>query len=110
MTDVVTKAVLTPARKRLVELMQEINYGRIEGLSVQDGEPVFDPPPTVLRLFLFGKDNGPNESRGSDGFSLKKKVVELFEVFDRERFLSIQELMIDNGLPVRMTVADEVRA
>ena len=37
------------------------------------------------------------------------EVAELFEVFDRERFLSIQELMIDNGLPIRMTVADEVR-
>lgn len=109
MTDVVKKVALTPARKRLVELMQEINYGRIEGLQVQDGEPVFDPPPTVLRLFLFGKDNWPNESRGNDGFALKKKVAELFEVFDRERSLSIQELMIDNGLPVRMTVADAVR-
>jgi len=109
MTNVVTKATLTPARKRLLELMQEINYGRIEKLHVRDGEPVFDPPPTVLRLFLFGKDNGPNESRGNDGFALKKKVAELFEVFDRERSLSIQELMIDNGLPIRMTVADEVR-
>ena len=109
MTDVVTKAALAPARKRLVELMQEINYGRIEKLHVRDGEPVFDPPPTVLRLFLFGKDNGPNESRGNDGFALKRKVAELFEVFDRERSLSIQELMIDNGLPVRMIVADAVQ-
>ena len=109
MTNVVTKATLTPARKRLLELMQEINYGRIEKLHVRDGEPVFDPPPTVLRLFLFGKDNGPNESRGNDGFALKRKVAELFEVFDRERSLSIQELRIDNGLPIRMTVADEVR-
>ncbi len=109
MPNVVTMAALTPARKRLVELMQEINYGRIKGLHVQNGEPIFDPPPTVLRLFLFGKDNGPNESRGNDGFALKRKVAELFEVFDRERSLSIQELMIDNGLPIRMTVADEVR-
>jgi len=37
-------------------------------------------------------------------------VAELFEVFDRERSLLIQELMIDNGLPVRMTVADAARA
>jgi len=51
-----------------------------------------------------------NPSRGNDGFALKKKVAELFEVFDRERSLSIQELMIDNGLPVRMTVADAARA
>ena len=110
MTDVVTKAALTPARRRLVELMQEVNYGRIEGLQIRNGEPVFDAPLHVLRLVLFGKANGPNESRGSDDFTLKKQVTELFEAFDRERSLSIQELMIDDGLPVRMTVAGGVRA
>ncbi len=109
MKIVVTKAALTPARQHLVELMQEINYGRIEGLQVQNGEPVFDPPPTILRLFLFGKANRPNEYHSSDGFALKKQVAELFEFFDRGNSVSIQELVIDNGLPVRMTVADAVR-
>lgn len=106
----VNKKDLSIPRKRLDELMQEVNYGRIEGLQVRDGEPVFDPPPTVVRLYRFGKENGPNTAYSSDDFALKKKVVELFEVFERERSLSIQELMIDNGLPVRMTVADAVRA
>jgi hypothetical protein len=109
MTDPMTKGALTPARRRLVELMAQINYGRIESLQVRDGEPVFDPPPTVVRLFVFGRDNGPNDARGRDGFTLKRKVTQLFEVFDRERSLSIRQLMIDNGLPVRMTVADGIR-
>jgi hypothetical protein len=109
MTDVMTKATLSPARRRLIELMQELNYGRIEGLQVQDGEPVFDPQPITLRLFVFGKDNGPNESRGNDSFTLKKKMVELFEIFDRERTLSIQEIIIDSGLPIRMMVASVAR-
>ena len=109
MTNGLSKAALSPARRRLLELMQEINYGRIVGLKVHDGEPVFDPPPTVLRLFVFGKDNSPNERCGSDDFTLKKKTAELFEICDRERSLSIEELLIDNGLPVRMTVADAVR-
>ncbi len=110
MTDVVKKAALSPARRRLVELMQEINYGRIENLQIEGGEPIFNPQPTVLRQYLFGKENGPNPYRGVDSFTLKKKVTELFEIFDRELSLSIQELIIDNGLPVRMTVTDAVRA
>lgn len=109
MTDAVKKRALTPARKRLIEVMQEINFGRIEELLVKDGEPIFDPPPTMLRLFMFGKENSPNEYRGSDGFVLKKKMAELFEILDRERSLFIEELIIDNGLPVRMTVADADR-
>ena len=110
MSTVVTKAALTPARQRLIEVMQEVNYGRIEGLEVRDCEPVFKPPPRVVRQIIFGKDNGPNACRATDGFALKKKVAELFEVFNRERSLSIQELVIENGLPVRMTVADAIRS
>ena len=108
--EVMTKAALSPSRRRLVELLQDSNYGRIEGLEVREGEPILDPLPTVLQLFVFGKDNGSNESRGNDCFALRKKVTELFDVFDRERSLLIQELIIDNGLPVRMTVAGVTRA
>ncbi len=36
MSEVTTKASLTPARRRLLELMQEINFGRIEGLAVRE--------------------------------------------------------------------------
>ena len=104
-----TKAALTPARRRLVELMQEVNFGRIERLEVRDWEPVLDPPPRVVRQVVFGKANGPNPRRTHDGFALKRKVTELFEVFDRERSLLILELVIDNGLPVRMAVADGIR-
>ena len=108
MTDV-TKEALTPARQRLVEVMQEINYGRIEQLEVRDREPMFKPPPRVVRQIVFGKDNGPNARRAAQGFALKKQVAELFEVFDRERSFLILELVIENGLPVRMAVAGVVR-
>ena len=108
MTDV-TKAALTPAKRRLVEVMQEIRYGRLEGLEVRDWEPVLDPPPRVVQQIVFGKTNGPNARRANDGFVLKKKVAELFDVFDRERSFLILELVIDNGLPVRMAVADAIR-
>jgi len=98
------KSNITPSRRELIELMQRINFGCIEGLHVRDGEPVLNPMPTVKRVYMFGKDNGPNASSKTDSFTLKKKVIELFEIFDRERSLTIQELKIDNGLPLRMTV------
>ena len=106
MTDEVTKAALTPARRRLVEMMQEINFGRIERLDVRDGEPLFDPPPMAVRQMVFGKKNGPNQIRNQDGYALKKKVAELFEVFDREQTFRVLELVIDDGLPLRMTVGE----
>lgn len=105
-----TKGSLSPARRQLVELMQDINYGRIEGLVVRDGEPILDPRPHVRRVILLGKETGAHAARQSADFALKDKVLELLAVFDRERSLSVLELVIDNGLPVRMTVADGFRA
>ncbi len=106
MTDGITRAALTPARRRLVEMMQEINFGRIEGLEVRYGEPVLDPPPKAARQMVFGRRNGTNAGDANHGITLNKKVAELFEVFDREQTFRVLELVIDDGMPVRMTVAD----
>lgn len=104
-----TKRSLSPARQRLVELMQEVNFGKIEALCVVDGEPVLQPAPRVLRDFLFGKNNAPHGTRNRDDFVLKEAVIELFALFDRERSVTVESLVVNNGLPVRMTVADGAR-
>ncbi len=90
--------------------MQEVNFGRIEALVVEDGEPVLAPAPRILRDIVFGKINVPNGARGKEDFALKDQVIELFDFFDRERSLVVESLVIQNGLPVRMTVADAARA
>ena len=105
MTDV-TKASLSPARRRLVEMMQEINYGRIERLKVENSEPVFDPRPKIVHQVVFGKDDAPNARRARHSFALKKQVAELFEFFDQAQWFLIQELVINDGLPVRMSITD----
>ena len=104
-----TKSALSPARQRLVELMQEINFGRIEALDVRGGEPVLEPAPRVLRDFLLGKANAAHRARARDDFVLKDQVIELFDLFDRERSVTVEQLVVNNGLPVRMTVAGGAR-
>jgi len=101
-----TKRSLSPARQRLVELMQEINFGRIEGLTVLDGEPVFDPAPRVFREIRFGAENAAHPARDRNNFPLKKEHIELFDQLDRERSATVEQLIVNNGLPRRMTVAD----
>lgn len=34
-----SKAHLTPPKRRLIELMQDINFGRITNIPARDGEP-----------------------------------------------------------------------
>ncbi len=43
------KSTLLPAQAGLIELMQRLDFGTIEGLVIQDGLPVLKPRPRVIR-------------------------------------------------------------
>jgi hypothetical protein len=105
MVRVLTKAALSEPRKKLVELMQEINFGCIYRLEVLHGEPVINPLPRVEYEVKFGGDNSPRPERDTDNFLLKTQVVELFQHFDRLGNGTIEVLEIKHGLPFRMMVA-----
>jgi hypothetical protein len=104
------KQHLSPSRQRLVELMQETNFGRIEGLVVRNGEPVLDPAPRITRDILFGKnkDNGVHTARAKADFVLKDEHTQLFRFFEVKRSLTIETLIIQHGLPARMTLRQSI--
>lgn len=103
-----SKRDLTRSESSLVELMQRINFGRIEQLPVKDGQPILAPKPqTVLDIKLKAK-NGERPEFTSDDFDLKAEVVNLFRWFDELHDCVIKSLEIQYGLPFRMTVEDAV--
>lgn len=97
-----TKASLSPLQRRLVEVMQGVNFGRIENLVVEGGEPVLDPPPRVVREVKFGGENGPRPELHARDFALKAQVVQLFEELERMGDGVVESVEIQNGLPFRM--------
>jgi len=106
MGDVPNKSSLPAGRQRLLEMMQALNFGRIEHLSVADGEPVFHPPPKVTREVKFGADNGPRPELSLDDFVLKAEVHELFDAINEIGNGIIERIEIRHGLPFRMIVAE----
>lgn len=103
-SDPARKLDLSPSRRRLIELFQEIHYGEIHGLRILEGEPVLDPFPEVVRDVALTKDDGPHPARRISDFALKAEVVKLFELFDREQNITIDRLIIQAGLPLRLRV------
>lgn len=87
-------------------MMQGINFGRIEDLCIRDGEPVFDPPPRVIREVKFGGDNSARRETGIDDFALKRQVQDLLVQFDRVGNGVIEVLVVKHGLPFSMQVAE----
>ncbi|HOY62648.1 MAG TPA: hypothetical protein PK745_05655 [bacterium] len=101
---------MTPARRRLVTLMLELNFGYIEILHVKDGEPCFRPPPRVIHDVVFGRENDAHACSIKEDFVLKRQVAELLEQIERIQDGMIHSLTVQNGLPVRMKLEKPYRA
>jgi len=100
---------LPPSTRRLIRLMQTLNFGRIDGLVVRDGQPVLDPPPEILREVKFGGENGPRPEATIEDFLLKSQVIEFIDQLSRLGDGIVESLEVRHGLPFRMTVRDTVR-
>src|SRR5262249_50278609 len=106
MNGSVSKGHLSPARRRLVELMQDINFGRIERLQIRGGDPVLKPAPRVVRDWKFGGENGPRPERQSDDFALKQRLLDLFAMLDHVGDTVIDVLEVKHGLPFLASVPE----
>ena len=103
------KATLIPVQAELVELMQRLDFGTIEGFIVRDGLPVLKPRPRVVRDVKFGAGNGCRSEAGLTDFALKSNVQELMDTFASLGNATVRRLEIKHGLPFRMQV-EEVAA
>jgi len=96
---------LSPARRQLLLRLQSINFGRLENLRLQDGEPLLETATTV-REIKFGGDNAPRPETDLMDFQLKAQIIELFSHFDRIRDGVVRLLEVKHGLPFKMNVED----
>jgi hypothetical protein len=104
--NLATKMKLPSQRRRLVELMQDINFGRIENVFVRNGEPQLEMNLSVVREVKIGGENGVRPERHTGDFALKSQVIELFEHLDHIRDCHIESLEIKHGLPFRMLIRE----
>lgn len=104
MASISTKSSLSAPQKRLLEVMQRLNFGRIEGLGVCRGEPVIEAAKLVVDVKLGGGENGPRPELAREDFTLKSQVVEMFEYFSRLSDGSVAVIHVQHGLPCRLTI------
>jgi len=105
-----TKSSLSEPQSRLVELLQNVNFGRIEGLHVRGGQPVFDPPPRVVQKLKMGGDNGPRPEASMHDFILKHQTIELLETIARIGDGQVLAIEVKNGLAFSIEIERLVEA
>jgi hypothetical protein len=102
-----TKSAVSLPRARLIERMQRLGFGTIEGLVIRDGDPVLTPPPHVVRDVKFCAENGPRRETGLSDFTLKAPVEDFLANLDAIGNGTIRSLEVRHGLPFRMQVEED---
>jgi hypothetical protein len=106
---VLKKSSLSTPLKRLVEIFQTTNYGRVEGLRVRDGEPVFTPAPRIVKDVKLGaSDIGARPELESEDFALKREHIELVDQLRRFGSGTIECIEVKGGLPFRLMIEQHI--
>lgn len=98
MKQPIPKSVLSKSQSRLIELLQKLNFGRVEGLHVRNGEPVFDPAPRVVQKLKMGADNSPRPESALQDFLLKHQTIEMLQAIADLGEGQVLAIEVKNGL------------
>ncbi len=96
------KNELSLVRQQLVDLLQRIDFGYIENLTMTNGEPTLDPLPRVVRDVKLSGRTGTRRTSAVGDFVLKAEVVELLRHLEEIRNGTVARLEVRHGLPFRI--------
>jgi hypothetical protein len=96
--------VLFRSWQRSILLMAEVQFGRLEGVQVRNGELLLDPPPRVVRTVKLGeaRSHAPNLQQ----LVQHPQLLDFSRQVARLRDGVIERLEIRDGLPTFMEVAE----
>src|SRR5690348_9089075 len=98
-----TKDSLSPGRKRLIEMVERMNFGWIEQLVINDGEPCFGQAHRIVEDVKLNSRPTDDTDLGRDDFTINKEFENLFAQFERLRNGTV-DIEIRHFLPFRLTI------
>jgi hypothetical protein len=90
---------LSAQQRWLVDLMREHQFGRIENISIREGQPILDRDVKVVRVTRLGGKSDMPEISGTAEFELKKQFRDLFDELARLGNGGVIRLQFRHGLP-----------
>ena len=101
---------LPPDCRRLIRLLQSVNFGRIV-FWVRAGRPDFTRPfRTVRTVKPAGGENGPRPEVHSADFEVRKEVMTLIEQVANAADGAQVTVEVKHGLPFLIEIAEEHQA
>jgi len=100
-------SALSPARQAMVRFCQAINHGSIEDLMVENGEPIFDGSPVMVKDVKLDSSEGPRPEATLEDFVLADEVLRLMGQLDEIRHGTIRRIEVRGGIPRRLLVESQ---
>lgn len=95
--------------QKLFALMQQIDFGRLEHLDLQNGFAVSTAQSRKVSSRKLGKESAPHRNSRIDGnFILTDKHISFLENIKTAGSGHIVVIQIQNGLPVSMELAEGI--
>jgi len=98
-----TKSSLDPGRRWTVEIIEALGFGVIEGLSIRDGLPCYEPEPRIVQAVKLAPQPERQPSRSSADLTLKKDFEALFDQLTRLRN-GVVDIEVKHNLPFRLVL------
>ncbi len=95
---------LSAPRQALVRLFQFVNFGQILGITIQNGDPVFHPEPTVLVDVKLDSNECERPEVDLPDFALCDKVRRLMALLDELQNGRIERIVVLSGIPRRAII------
>lgn len=94
----------SPGRQRLAAMMEELEFGCIDGLRVVSREPQFSPRPRRRRIVNLAAEALPAKQSGR-AFRLRT-LNALFRRLDSITGTAVMSIVVQHSLPVRLTIEE----
>ncbi len=100
---------LRPIEQKLIALSRKIGYGCLRNLAVHDGQLVLLPQTRARRKYRLGKpEQGRHTQPLPADFKLKAHHLDLIARLRRIRSGRIVSIEVQDGLPVDLTIEEDV--
>jgi hypothetical protein len=90
---------LTPGQRRLIRLMREHQFGRIENMKIKEGQPVLNQAVRVVRIARLNEVGRKATTPTIEEFELKRLFRNLFDQLARLGNGTVIRLEFRHGLP-----------
>ena len=100
---------ISARRQAFLRQCQRISFGKILGLTVNEGEPVFGPRTRLVTDLKLDSDEPLRKELYLGDFALCAPIVRLLSNLDAIRDGTIDVIKVRGGLPVCMSVSITVQ-